>query len=84
MNFSVKFWKIYLLGKTDWTQLSDIELTTEEKQAWAVYRQALRDLDSTKSIFDGVKFPIPPRKIEDIDSSLFIDNREVLFILNII
>ena len=83
MDLSVKFWKIYLLGKTDWTQLSDIELTTEEKQAWAVYRQAPRDLDSTKNMLDGIKFPTPPGKIEDIDSSIFINNREIFFILNI-
>jgi len=83
MDVMVKFWKIYLLGKTDWTQLSDIELTVEEKQAWAVYRQALRDLDSTKSVLD-VKFPIPPGKIEDVDISLFNNNREIFFILNLL
>lgn len=33
-----------LLGQSDWTQLPDSPLTTAQKKAWAVYRQALRDI----------------------------------------
>lgn len=32
------------LTECDWTQLSDAPLSSEEKQEWAEYRQALRDL----------------------------------------
>ena len=33
-----------LLLRCDWTQLSDVSLTEEQKTAWSVYRQQLRDL----------------------------------------
>lgn len=35
------------LYKSDWTQSTDAPLSEEEKQAWAVYRQQLRDFPST-------------------------------------
>lgn len=31
----------------DWTQVSDVSLTPQQQQQWAVYRQALRDLPAT-------------------------------------
>lgn len=36
-----------LLASCDWTQVTDSPLTPEQKQAWADYRQALRDFPST-------------------------------------
>ena len=33
-----------LLMQSDWTQLADVSLTEEQKIAWAIYRQELRDL----------------------------------------
>jgi hypothetical protein len=54
--------KKYLLDKTDWTQVADNNLTAEEKETWAVYRQALRDLDSSKGILD-LTWPVPPAEI---------------------
>ena len=41
-----------LLIQSDWTQMADSPLTAEAKQAWAAYRQALRDI----TVADG--FPI--------------------------
>lgn len=35
---------------SDWTQMPDSPLTTEEKLQWARYRQALRDFPSTINI----------------------------------
>tara|TARA_B000000609_G_C24020639_1_gene265197 strand:- start:87 stop:545 length:459 start_codon:yes stop_codon:yes gene_type:complete len=35
-----------LIG-SDWTQFVDVPLTTEQKEAWATYRQALRDIPAT-------------------------------------
>jgi len=32
------------LTMSDWTQLADADLTTEERAAWSAYRQALRDM----------------------------------------
>lgn len=43
------------LSMSDWTQLSDNKLTQEQKDAWIVYRQALRDLpDNTQDINNPV------------------------------
>jgi len=36
-----------LLSISDWTQMTDTPLTPEQKQAWAVYRQQLRDFPET-------------------------------------
>lgn len=55
-----------LLRDSDWTQFNDSPMSEEQKQAWAVYRQALRDLpnNSTPS-FDGtnqlIGFTFPQR-----------------------
>lgn len=37
----------YKLSATDWTRLDDVNLTTEQKETWATYRQQLRDLPQT-------------------------------------
>lgn len=49
-----------LLTACDWTQLPDAALTAQEKQAWLLYRQALRDL--TKNLIDprNPQWPTPP------------------------
>lgn len=53
-----------LLAGCDWTQAADSPLSAESKQAWADYRQALRDLPdeqgSVNSIEDVV-WPTPPQ-----------------------
>jgi hypothetical protein len=49
-----------LLAQSDWTQLPDAPLTTEQKAAWAEYRQALRDLPETYTTPDEVVYPTPP------------------------
>jgi hypothetical protein len=36
----------YRLASCDWTQTADAPLSTEQKAAWATYRQALRDMTS--------------------------------------
>lgn len=43
------------LASSDWTQLPDSPLLDETRAEWAVYRQALRDLD-----MDGADWPVPP------------------------
>lgn len=45
-----------LLSMCDWTQLSDGPMSTEEKQQWAAYRQALRDFTATVDL-DNVVWP---------------------------
>lgn len=48
-----------LLSSSDWTQMPDVPLTPEQKQAWAVYRQVLRDFPSTCDPENPV-WPTPP------------------------
>lgn len=45
-NYWQEFRKIrnYKLFQSDWSQLSDAPLTEDQKNAWQVYRQELRDL----------------------------------------
>lgn len=54
------------LRECDWTQLPDVPLEEEEKEAWRVYRQALRDLPNQPD-FDpfNVIFPEPPNTIKE-------------------
>jgi hypothetical protein len=52
----VRLWRNSELARTDWTQVADAPV---DAAAWAVYRQALRDLPSTINIADPV-LPDPP------------------------
>ena len=50
-----------LLYKSDWTcSVTDGPLTQEQKDAWATYRQQLRDLPSTITDPTQVTWPTPP------------------------
>ena len=54
-----------LLSESDWTQLNDSDLTSESKQHWMTYRQALRDLPVAQTIteitdFSQVVWPTKP------------------------
>jgi hypothetical protein len=46
-----------LIAKTDWTQLPDVPLPT--KEAWATYRQALRDI-TQQADPHNISWPTPP------------------------
>jgi len=46
-----------LLANCDWTQVNDAPVDGE---AWADYRQALRDFPSTWTPAETVEFPDPP------------------------
>lgn len=46
----------FLLSQSDWTQVADAPV---DKQAWATYRQALRDLPQQEG-WPFVQFPTPP------------------------
>ena len=45
------------LAQTDWTQMSDINLSEAVRQAWASYRQELRDIPSLYSNLEDVVWP---------------------------
>jgi hypothetical protein len=49
-----------LLSQSDWTQLADAPLSPEQKQAWAAYRQALRDVPSSFTTPEEVVWPEIP------------------------
>ena len=48
-----------LLAQSDWTQLPDVPLQT--KQAWAEYRQALRDITTQSGYPFDIVWPTPPQ-----------------------
>ena len=45
---------------TDWTQLPDAPLTAEQKAAYAVYRQALRDVPEQAGFPEAIEWPEEP------------------------
>lgn len=48
------------LTASDWTQMPDSPLTAEQRQAWATYRQALRDAPDTWTAGPTWDAPDPP------------------------
>lgn len=50
----------FYLQRSDYTQLPDAPITPELKQAYIVYRQALRDLPSNTTDPLNPPWPIPP------------------------
>lgn len=51
-------WRNQELKDTDYTQLPDAPV---DKEAWATYRQELRDLPETNSGIDPAEWTIPVR-----------------------
>ena len=54
-----------LLSECDWTQLPD---STANQQAWANYRQALRDISSQPGFPGAVEWPHDPNWVEPTPS----------------
>ena len=48
-----------LLAGCDWTQLPDVPLETEQKQAWVTYRQELRDVTDQADPYN-IEWPVAP------------------------
>jgi hypothetical protein len=53
----MRFWRDAELTRTDWTQLSD---SVCDKEAWATYRQALRDLPASNADPRKIQLPEVP------------------------
>lgn len=52
-----------MLARSDWTQTVDAPLTSEKKEAWAAYRQALRDMPQNYPEVDfdtEIEWPVEP------------------------
>jgi hypothetical protein len=60
-NALIKSKKDYLLYRSDWTQIPNNSLTVEQQQAWAIYRQELRDVTSQSGYPFNVIWPTPPQ-----------------------
>lgn len=48
------------LRASDFSQMADVPLTEDQRAAWCVYRQALRDLPETTTDLAAVVWPIAP------------------------
>jgi len=60
MALVMRGFRAMLLEGSDWTQMPDSPLTDEQRQAWATYRQALRDFPSIWTPAETAEFPDPP------------------------
>lgn len=57
---AVRAQRDYQLQQSDWTQMPDTPLTTEQKTLWADYRQALRDLPSANPNIESLDLVVWP------------------------
>ncbi len=60
---NIRVTRDYRLQQSDWTQMPDSPFTESQKEAWANYRQQLRDLPTTYSeatSLEEVIFPTAP------------------------
>ena len=67
----------FLLMDSDWTQLGDAPISTEEKAKWVTYRQKLRDIpqDQATIAANSVVFPITPTKHTKLgDGKTYLDD----------
>jgi hypothetical protein len=53
----IKLWRNAELSRTDWTMHTD---APTDKTAWAIYRQALRDLPAQSGKADDATIPSAP------------------------
>ena len=62
-GFYIRVERKRLLDASDWTQFPDNNLTTEQRTAWTVYRQQLRDMPDTfagVNSVDEIVWPVKP------------------------
>lgn len=54
-----------LLARCDYTIFPDSPFTADEREAWAAYRQALRDIteDQPNATLDSIVWPEPPAQL---------------------
>jgi hypothetical protein len=49
-----------LLTDCDWTDLNDNPLSPDERETWAEYRQALRDISDQPGFPQEIDWPVEP------------------------
>lgn len=57
---SVRAQRNNMIAACDWTQLDDTPITNTQKQAWAIYRQSLRDITAQPGFPWNVVWPNKP------------------------
>ena len=60
LNKQARLQRDNLLQQSDWTQIPNGPLTTEQQTAWATYRQELRDITTQSGYPFNVIWPTPP------------------------
>jgi hypothetical protein len=53
----MRHWRDGELARTDWTQVADAPV---DQAAWAIYRQALRDLPASNKDPRAIELPVAP------------------------
>jgi hypothetical protein len=53
----MRYWRNGELARTDWTQVADAPV---DQAAWAIYRQALRDLPASNDDPRAIDLPVAP------------------------
>ena len=67
----------FLLMDSDWTQLGDAPISTEDKAKWVTYRQRLRDIPQEQKDIaaNSVVFPMTPTKHAKLgDGKTYLDD----------
>lgn len=59
-TISVRAMRDRLLSGSDWSQALDSSISDDCRQAWAEYRQALRDIPLQPGFPTKVVWPVPP------------------------
>lgn len=58
---AIKHWRNKELAVSDWTQLPDVALSSDEVEAWRQYRQELREMLKQNDDPKLIVFPEPPK-----------------------
>jgi hypothetical protein len=59
--YNLKIRRNELLDKTDYTQMPDNKMSAEKKEAWAKFRQELRDMFNQGINAEDIRFPAIPK-----------------------
>lgn len=66
LNVLMRLARDWRLAVSDWTQLPDAPV---DREAWAAYRQALRDFPATWEPSEVCNFPLAPGETEPIEET---------------
>lgn len=64
-GIEVRSTRSLMLRSSDWTQVSDNNLTVQERISWATYRQLLRDIPEQPGFPVSIQWPVRPGMSQD-------------------